>query len=479
MFDEKQYTRRGFVASMAAAATAQASPQARRTNLLLVTFDQLRSDTLGCTGNPVIRTPAVDGLARRGVLFTNNFCQTPQCVPSRMSIHTGRYPHTHRVLTNSYQIPDDEPTLARVLGAAGYRTVVTGERPFAPRDQMAGFDRRLDREPGKDHGSLLRKNGWAAPNLSPERAAKIEEFKRLHDTRYQASAVPWPEELDESKHFSDLAIDFLREQSDRPFFLHITYRRPHHPFDPPAPYDTMYSGAKFPATRKKPGELANKPAAQQRAATSMAGFDPSAISAADLDLIKSYYYGMITLTDKHLGRVLEKVDFANTLVIFTADHGEMLGDHGLLLKGSYMYDQVVHTPLIFAGPGVPAGRRVNGLTESVDIAPTVAELLGFKLPYAQGKTLAPLFANPNRKHKTAVHSEFPTVKMVRTDTHKLVHYPNAAYGELYDLTRDPNEYDNLYADPAQSEARGRMYKELSEWMIASQDPMRAPVQDPG
>lgn len=463
---------------MSTPALAALAQPARPLNLIVITFDQLRCDSLGCTGNPVVKSPTVDSLAARGVLFTKNFCQAPQCVPSRMSIHTGRYPHTHRTLLNSYVVPDDEPTLARVLGAAGYRTVVTGERPFAPRYQLGGFARHLEAAPGKDHGSLLAKHGWAGPNVTPERAAKLAEFQRLHDTRYQASAVPWPEELDASKHFSDLAIEFLQEKSDKPYFLHLSYRRPHHPFDPPAPYDTMYKGAKFPATKKKAGEMENKPAAQQKATKSLAGFDPSTISPEDLDLIKGYYYGMITLTDKHLGRVLDKVNLSDTLVVFTADHGEMLGDHGLLLKGSYMYDQVVNTPLIFAGPGVPAGKRVDALTESVDIAPTVAELLGMRLPYAQGKSLKPLFTNPSARHKQAVFAEFPTIKMCRTSSHKLVHYPNASYGELYDLTKDPNEYDNLYNSPAETETRARMYKLLSDWSIGTFDPMRAPAQDP-
>lgn len=467
-------TRREFVSAPMLAAAARP----RRPSLILATFDQLRFDALGCTGNPVIKTPAVDALAARGTLFTNNYCQTPQCVPSRMSIHTGRYPHTHRTLTNSYLIHDDEPTLARILAAQGYRTVVTGERPFAPRYQMAGFQRRLEAEPGKDHGTLLAKHGWAGANIPAANAAKLAEFKRLHDTRYQASAVPWPEELDESKHFADLAIEFLSEKSDKPYFLHLSFRRPHHPFDPCAPYDRMYMGARFPETRKKAGELDNKPPAQQRAAKSLAGFDPSAISSEDMDLIKAYYYGMITLTDKHFGRVLEKVDFENTLVVFTADHGEMLGDHGLLLKGSYMYDQVVHTPLIFAGLGLPQGRVVHALTESVDIAPTIGEILGFNTPYAQGRSLTRLFKDPKASHKQAVHAEFPTVKMVRTSRYKLVHYPGASYGELYDLSKDPNEYDNLYADSRYAEARAEMYKRLSDWLLASQDPMRAPVQDP-
>jgi arylsulfatase A-like enzyme len=399
-------------------------------------------------------------------------------VPSRISIHTGRYPHTHRTLLNTYQIPVDEPTLARVLGAAGYRTVVTGERPFAPRTQMAGFARRLDAEPGKDHGSLLARHGWAGATVPPDHAAKIAEFKRVQDTRYQASAVPWPEELDESKHFSDLAIGFLNEKSSQPHFLHITYRRPHYPFDPPAPYDRMYAEARFPESKAKPGEMKNKPPFQQRATKSLAGFDPSAISRAEMNRIKSFYYGMITVTDKHLGRVLEKVNFDETLVVFTSDHGEMLGDHGLLWKGRYMYDQVVHTPVIFAGLGIPTDRSVDALTESIDIAPTIAEIMGLKLPYAQGQSLRPLFSGGGVRHKTAVHSEFPELKMVRTENYKLVHYSNQRYGELYDLSRDPDEFDNLYADAAHAETRADMYRRLGDWLLSSQDPMHAPVEDP-
>jgi arylsulfatase len=470
-------TRRSFAAALAGAPLAAAAP-ARRPNLVVATFDQLRYDALGCTGNPVIRTPALDALARRGTLFTNNYCQAPQCVPSRMSIHTGRYPHAHRTLLNSYVIPDDEPTLARILGAAGYRTVITGERPFAPRYQMAGFERQLEAAPGKSHGALLAAHGWAGPGIPPGNAAKIAEFKRLHDSRFQASAVPWPEELDESKHYADLAVDFLGEKDERPYFLHVSFRRPHHPFDPCAPFDRMYQGARFPETRKKAGEMDNKPASQQRATKSIAGFDPSAISPDDLDLIKAYYYGMITLTDKHFGRVLEKVDFTNTLVVFTADHGEMLGDHGLMLKGSYMYDQVVHTPLIVAGLGLPQGRVVTALTEAVDIAPSIGELIGLPTPFAQGKSLAPLLKDPKARHKQAVHAEFPTVKMVRTEKHKLVHYPGAPYGELYDLSADPHEYENLYASARHAGERADMYRRLSDWMLATADPMRPAVQDP-
>lgn len=172
-----------------------------RPNLLLVTFDQLRFDSLGCTGNPSIQTPVIDALAARGTLFTRHFVQVPQCVPSRMSIHTGRYPHTHRTLLNSYQIPDDEPTLARLLSAQGYRTASAGDRPFAPRNQLGGFALHLNHQPGQDHGTLLRQNGYSAE------AIKAQQTKA--NSGYQDAPVPWPESLDEAKHSTDLALNFL------------------------------------------------------------------------------------------------------------------------------------------------------------------------------------------------------------------------------------------------------------------------------
>src|SRR5207244_1014964 len=142
------------------------------------------------------------------------------------------------------------------------------------------------------------------------------------------------------------------------------------------------------------------------------------------------------------------------LVIFNADHGEMLGDHGLLFKGSYMYDGVVRVPFIMRAPGkFPAGGVVNSLVEEVDVLPTILDLLGVPIPSAsQGKSLVPVATNPVVKHKQAAFAEFPTIKMARTKDWKLVHYPKARHGELYHLTEDPYELTNLYGDAGYSAA---------------------------
>jgi len=191
---------------------------------------------------------------------------------------------------------------------------------------------------------------------------------------------------------------------------------------------------------------------------------------------------MVSLNDKYLGRVLEALaetgQAERTVVVFCSDHGEMLGDHGLLFKGGYFYDEVVHVPCVIRAPGkLPAGRRVKHLVEEIDLMPTVLELLGVRIPEAvQGRSLMPLIEGKETTPKRAVYSEFPTMKMVRTEQWKLVHYVRAPYGELYDLKNDPQELRNLYDDPGYARVRAEMKSMLADWLIDSQDPARPPIQ---
>ncbi len=454
-------TRRQFLGSTAAAfsAAAQSNP---KWNLLIITNDQHRADCVGCYGNTVIKTPALDRLASQGARFDNYFVHAPQCVPSRVSMHTGRYPHTHRVPTNAYLLPETEQTIAKVLNAHGYRTACVGELPFAPRSYVGGFQKVLASNP--DYDKFL-----ASHNLKfPPPAG-----------RFQASPVPWTDDLDESAFFANHAREYLRENAKNPFFLHVNFRRPHHPFNPPAPYDTIYLGAKFPPSFTREGEMANKPQQQKAALENSVGFDLRTMTPAELDRVKAYYYGMITENDKYIGQILDQLRDSgldgNTLVIFNADHGEMLGDHGLLFKGSYMYDALVRVPCIMRAPGKFAANSViTSLVEEVDILPTILDVLGIAKPAAvQGSSLvAPT------SHKQAVFSEFPTIKMARTKEWKLVHYVKAKYGELYHLTEDPHELTNLYDDPQYAPCRAEMEALLFDWLNATQDPLLAPVRDP-
>jgi arylsulfatase len=403
------------------------------------------------------------------VRFANHYVQAPQCVPSRGSLHTGRYPHVHRAFTNRFRLSDREQTIARVLGERGYVTASVGEKPFAPNNSIGGFQRINS---GFEHDALLKKAGG-------EYEAKLKET-------FQAYPAPWSEELDSSTVAADLAVEFLRQNRTRPFFLQVNFHRPHHPFDPPRPYAGMYDAADFPKPQRRANEFANKPPEHQRALEASVGFDLRKMTEADLHRITSYYYGAVTLTDKCAGRVLDELDSlglaGKTLVVFNSDHGEMLGDHGLLFKGGYMYDEVLRVPLVMRYPGLlPAGRVVEPFTQEIDQMPTLLPLLGAPAPAGlQGRPLLPLLdaAPASRRWDETVYAEFPTTKMVRTREWKLVYYQGRPYGELYDLRNDPHELDNLWDDPARAAARQEMMARLANWLIASHDPLPPPVEAP-
>jgi len=456
-------TRREFAASLAGLPAAAAPTP--RLNVLLITNDQFRADCLGALGNRVIRTPNLDRLASEGAIFERYYAQCPQCVPSRAAMHTGRYPHTNRTPSNAFRLPDSEVTLAKILAGHGYTTAVVGELPFAPTNVLGGFQNVV--AGFTEYQASLLGAGYALQGVAHAAAMKRD---------FQAVPAPWPEEVDESAFFAARAIEFLRDHRDKPFFLHVNYRRPHHPFDPPAPFDAMYAGAAFPASHKRDGEMKNKPPGQQRTIENSSGFDLRTLTPRDLDRVKSLYYGMISENDKYIGKILDHLRPSGlqdrTLVIFNADHGEMLGDHGLLFKGSYFYEEVVRIPLILRAPGkVAAGTRVKVLAEQIDLAPTVLELLGLERPPGmQGQSLL------SGKPRLAVHSEFANIKMLRNEEWKLVHYVQAPYGELYNLREDPHELYNLFDDAGAVKARHEMKSALTDWLINTQDPLLAPAK---
>lgn len=354
--------------------------------------------------------------------------------------------------------------MASILSGYGYSTAVVGELPFAPTNFMGGFQQLVAGY--TEYQASLLAGGWAFKGIA--HAAAIKEH-------FQAVPAPWPEEADESAFFANRAIEFLSAHRNKPFFLHVNYRRPHHPFDPPAPFDTMYAGAAFPPSHKADGEMKNKPPAQQKAIENSDRFDLRTMTDRDLQRIKSYYYGMISENDKYIGKILDHLRAlgldGRTIVIFNSDHGEMLGDHGLLFKGGYFYDEVVRVPLIIKAPGRAAGERVKTLVEEIDLLPTVLELAGVRVPQGvQGQSLF------HGKPRRAVHSEFANIKMIRTAEWKLVHYLHAQHGELYNLKEDPHELYNRFDDPRAARACREMQSQLTDWLIDSQDPLLPPVK---
>ncbi|MDP9372441.1 MAG: sulfatase-like hydrolase/transferase [Chloroflexota bacterium] len=474
-----------------------------RPNILFICTDQQRYDALGCYGNEHISTPAIDGLAEEGVLFEQCYVQNPVCAPSRASLLTGRYPHAHGLWANGVALPEGETLFTRALADAEYDCGLIGKLHLA-----ACYQGRT--EPRHDDGFHVFEWAHDPTHGSPENACHrwLEEH---HPDLYAAAMVNGPgrrghdpvgfDTLPTEAHYSrwvgERTIDFLRQgrRADRPFFLMANFYDPHHPFVAPPEYRDRYDPAALPRPIGGPDDLADRPpilaAASRKSYAGIArGF--AEYSPEGIQEIIAAYYAMVTLIDDEVRRILAALDdlglAENTLVVFTSDHGEMLGDHGLLLKGPLMYEGAVRVPLILRWPGqLPAGTRRAELVQWIDLCATVLEAAGTPpLAGDQGQSLLPLARGdadaPGRgwalcEYRDSGHPYDPPVHvtMLRRGRHKLiVHHglpatDRARGGELYDLAADPRELHNLWDDPAAAPIRVELQRMLLDVLVATED----------
>jgi arylsulfatase len=494
-----------------------------RPNVLLITTDQHRADCLGAYGNRAIRTPNLDRLAAEGVRFDRAYVANPVCTPSRASILTGRFPRAHGAWNVGVKLPEDEVGLSHVLGAEGYRTAILGKAHFAPILEPAPPGRYDSRafwaaNPECDwHGPhygfetarLAIAHGGATGHYAQHLRRSAPEVLELFGPA-RALAPPsgahesWKSAVPAEHHVStwvaDLTIDYLERERERPFFVWASFPEPHHPFSPPAPYCDMYDPLRVPLPPRRTGDLDDKPphfgAYYRREldridyrsewALGLAGLadaDLARMPERHLREIVAHYYGMITLVDDQVGRILGAVERLGlrerTIVVFTSDHGELLGEHGLLLKGPFHYEGLVRVPLIWRWPGeIDGGQAVSGLANLVDLAPTILELTGVPAPAGvQGRSLAPLLRGRTARVQDATlieNCEKPgvlNVKTVVTERWKLTYYAGRPFGELYDLVDDPHEYVNLWDHPGHAADRDALLRRLLDLLVETEDPL--------
>lgn len=484
------------------AETGQARP-----NILFICTDQQRFDTLGCAGNPRIDTPTLDRLAAEGVRFDRCYTQSPVCAPARASLLTGQYPHRHGLWANGVALPRRNQLLTRALADAGYDCGLVGKFHLA-----ACFGGRT--EPRLDDG--LRVFEWAhdPTHGSPENAyhrwlatkhpALFREAMANGTGRQGHVAVRFdqmPTEAHYSHWVAEMANEFLRDTRDpaRPFFLWLNFFDPHHPFVAPREYLDRYNPDDLPPPIGGAAELATKPpiyaeASRESYAGHARGF--ASYSAREIQETIAAYYAMISLIDDEVQRVLATLDAVgrreDTLVVFTSDHGEMLGDHALLLKGPMMYEGAVRVPLILRWPGrLPADTVRDELVEWFDLGPTLLEAAGLPpLPESQATSLLPLArgeADARRRdfalceYRNSGHPYDPPVHttMFRQGRFKLVvHHgapasDRARTGELYDLETDPQELVNLWDAPEHARTRLDLEGRLLDALVASEDRAQA------
>ncbi len=469
----------------------------QRPNILWICTDQQRYDTLGCTGNPFVRTPHVDRLAEDGVLFQGAYGQSTVCTPSRASFLTGRYPRTTRCRQNGQSIPADEVLVTRLLAEAGYTCGLSGKLHLSACHPATGAatERRIDDGYAEFHWSHHPTPSWPANEYGHwlrERGA------RFATTPYGGSAyvrAGMPPELHHTTWCAQKAINFITAHAgtQRPWLFSVNLFDPHHPFDPPESYLQRYTDRldEIPLPQHEPEELAHKPVFQridaQGAYDGRAGFATAAMIERDHRLVRADYWAMVDLIDDQVGRLLAALDATgqrdNTLVLFMTDHGEMLGDHGIYLKGPYFYEPMVHLPLIVSWPrAVPAGRRSQALVELVDLAPTLLDAAGIeRWPGMQGRSLWPLLTGQAalQTHRADVYCEYynafhhrqAQATMVRTERYKLVVYHGTDTGELYDLEQDPQETHNRWGDPAHEPDKLALLGRLCDRMAWTVDPL--------
>lgn len=472
-----------------------------RPNILLLCTDQQRYDALGASGNPHIRTPHLDRLADQGARFEHCYVQAPVCGPSRASLMTSRYLHNHGLHANGVDIDPREELFTTVLSRAGYDCGLAGKFHLGaaqhgrvePRveDGFRVFRWAHDpyvESPENHYHSWLRENHPGLLDGALRSSAPHDEIDRF----------PVPAHY--SHWVAEETVDFLTttRDPDKPFCFIANFFDPHHGFGAPEEFRALYDPATLPPPVTTDGELSTKPDIYTEASTkSYAGTMPGFrdFTPEQIQEIKAQYYAMVSLVDAEVGRILDTLErqglAEDTVVIFTSDHGEMLGDHQLLLKGPMMFDCSVRVPLLVRWPGqVPAGTVRDEPVEWIDLAPTVLEATGVEgLPRAQGRSLLDLATGgDDETRKDWVLSEYrnsgspydPGVHttMLRTPDWKIVVHHGAPAtarerdGELYDLRDDPDELRNLWDVSDAGEVRHRLEVFLLDALVATEDRSR-------
>lgn len=517
---------------------------AKKKNFLFIITDQHRADHLGCAGNPVVRTPSIDSLAQRGIRFTNNYVANPVCMPNRASIMTGRMPSLHGCRHNGIALSREHTTFVEVLKDAGYRTALIGKSHLqgmtgmppsitlqaedglrlpsplyqdAFRDQRKGPPYELEVLPKWDRPMAERMGGdfygfdhveiaddhadraggdyllWAR-RQHPDFDSLVGPKNAIPDDRISAPQA-WrtrvPEELYSTTWIEQRTVAYLEERakSEEPFFIQMSFPDPHHPFTPPGKYWDMFNpdDMPLPASFGK-GDL---PPLQQMVDAMKSGADPRdnqapfAVTERETKEIIALTYGSIAMIDDSIGRVLAALKRLgldeDTVVIFTADHGDYMGDHGIMLKLLLHYQGLIRIPLIWSEAGM-AAQVNNGLSSTIDLSASILRRAGIQ-PFNgnQGRDLlapeseAPdaLLIEEDSQRKISVFDKPQRLRTLVTKRWRMTYRAGETWGELFDLESDPDENVNLWDDPRHASIRTEMTEALMRKMVEMQD--RAPM----
>ncbi|MFW6133539.1 MAG: sulfatase-like hydrolase/transferase [Planctomycetota bacterium] len=506
-------------------------PQGRRPNVLIFCVDQMRADHMAPDGNPVVRTPNLDRIAAAGTTFARAYCNNPICMPARATMFTGLLPRDHGLLINGQSLRRDLPTLPGILAAAGYATHAAGKlhlTPWVPKVRPPDFERFpecLDywkRADGRPHG---RDETDAFPTpyygfqsvdfVGGHTSYAYGDYRRwLHEQGGEAALLTadralapaaeapssyrmaMPAELHYNRFIADATITRIEAAAAPgapPVFSWCSFPDPHLPVAPPRPYCDMYDPADVAPPHAREGEAAELPGVYRRVldgAIRPNGLVNTRHTQRQLRELIALTYGMVSHLDAEIGRVLDAVERTGqadeTIVAFICDHGDMMGDHGLLWKAFYTFSGCVRIPWIIAAPHHPGGRRCDALTSQIDLVPTVLDLCGVEhpglhvpeTPFPRGE-VQPLSPLPGRSAAPLLDGSVESIhdevvienddastglrpRALVTAGHRLTVYPATGEAELFDLREDPHELHNLFdrraAAPLRRELTDRLLR---------------------
>lgn len=488
-----------------------------RPNILLFFVDEMRADALSCFGNPVCRTPNIDALAASGTTFTQCMVTQPTCTPCRATVLTGCYPSALRSRMVGCHTPDDPRFMPRALRATGYRTASIGKIHLVPQgieqqvvDEHRGPDGSLNYYGFSEvdlvngHGSNNRGSGYMERlrELVPDWEERRKNLGSYEHGVKPTHPYPYTLEAHSTTYIADRTVEFLEGAGDDPFFLHVSFPDPHHPFTVPEPYASMYRPEDMPPPSPPfSDEWAPTPIhrdayyGRNRASdpgrdhvTGTPDQDYANYTVRDWQQSKAIYYGMTSLIDDAIGRIMRTLERKglreDTIVVFLSDHGDYMGDHGYLGKG-FHYDCVLRTPLIVSGPGVRTSQRVDSVSSVVDIAPTLLEMAGVREPEStQGVSMRETLGDGAPTPRQAVLTEndddlgHVRIRTITTNDWKLTVYATETFGELYDRHNDPEERANLWDVPEYAAQKAQLKAMLLEEVMCSIDTANGRTQAP-
>lgn len=423
-------------------------------NIVVIMADQMASDVIGALGHPTVQTPHIDKLADNGVVFTNCYCNSPLCVPSRASFVTGKLVRHHQVYDNGSELPASAPTFMHHLRRAGYETVLSGKMHFVGPDQLHGFEQRLttDIYPASFNWTPNWERG-AYPNPG----TSVKKVKK-------SGVCNWSRQMSYDEEVLYRSLEKIRyygeKEREKPFFLCASFTHPHDPFLITEKYWNRYEGKRIPLPAA-PAAPFDKLHPYNQWIQVHHEADVNTLSEEEITIARRAYYGMVTYFDEMVGKIvgeLERLDLMqNTVIMVTSDHGEMLGEHGMWFKRTF-YDPAAKVPLVVSWPdSINAGKRVNQVVSLVDLSATIMKLA--EVPDADtwisnldGDSFHRLLETEDKTWKNEAVCEYyaegtvHSMVALRQGRYKYVHV-HEHEPLLYDLEADPLEESDISKQP--------------------------------